>query len=392
MIRKPHVLIGGLVGALLTAPLLALIFIGQQAAGLPFLPSDFFNPVRDLTPGGVITTVIDSVKSVILALNLGRVDTAAKNVEFAMAIGLLFVLGIVAGAIFFALFNRNERPTWVRTGVIGGLLVGVVMALVSLQFGISSTVDPRILGGLWIVVLFTIWGWAHAWAYTRMVSTAAATTNDVQSVDRRQFLITLGAASATLTVVGAGLGALLRRGETTSSTSVALNGGAAQASGSSNIDVPPPSNLDDPLMPAPGTRPEITPVAEHYRIDISLVPPSIDEATWTLPFVSKMSDQDETLAEFSLDEIKAYDPTSAYITMSCISNDIAGDLISTTYWTGVSFKRLLEDVPLPDNATHLKLVGADGFDEVVALDVIRSDERVMLAYYWDGKPLEQKHG
>lgn len=395
MIRKPHVLIGALVGALLTAPLLALIFIGQQAAGLPFLPSDFFNPVRDLTPGGLITTVIDSVKSIILALNLGRVDTAAKNVEFAMAIGLLFILGIVAGAIFFALFNRSERPTWLRTGVIGGLLVGVVMALVSLQFGISSTVDPRIIGGLWIVVLFTIWGWGHAWAYNRLaapMTAATATTSSVQSVDRRQFLITLGAASATLTVVGAGLGALLRRGETTSPTSVALDGGAAQSSASGNIDVPPPSNLDDPLMPAPGTRPEITPVAEHYRIDISLVPPSIDEATWTLPFVSKMSDQDETLAEFTLDEIKAYDPTSAYITMSCISNDVAGDLISTTYWTGVSFKRLLEDVPLPDNATHLKLIGADGFDETVALDVIRSDERVMLAYYWDGKPLEQKHG
>ncbi|MBE0690519.1 MAG: molybdopterin-dependent oxidoreductase, partial [Anaerolineae bacterium] len=397
MIRKPHILIGALVGGLLTAPLLALVFIGQQAAGLPFLPSDFFSPVRDLTPGGIITAVIDSVKSVILALNLGRVDTAAKNIEFAMAIGLIVVLGMIAGAVFFTLFGRSERPTWMRTGVIGGLIVGIVMALVSLQFGISSTVEPRIIGALWVIVLFVIWGWAHAWAYGRLVIAQAMPTpakassgNDVRAVDRRQFLITLGAASATLTVVGTGLGALIRREEPGSTATIAQGDGAGQVP--TGIEVPPPMNLGDPLAPAPGTRPEITPVGDHYRIDISLVPPSISEASWTLPFVSTLASEEETLAEFTLDELKAYEATSAYITMSCISNEVAGDLISTTYWTGVSFKRLLQDVPLPDNATHLRLIGGDGFDETVALDVIESDERVMLAYYWEGKPLEQKHG
>ncbi|MCC6616958.1 MAG: molybdopterin-dependent oxidoreductase [Anaerolineae bacterium] len=397
MTRKPQVLTGALVGGLLTAPLLALIALGQQAAGLPFLPSDFFNPVRDLTPGGLITAVIDSVKSVILTLNLGRVDTAAKNVEFAMAISLLFVLGIIGGAIFFALFNRSERPTWMRTGLIGGAVVGIVMALISLQFGISSTVQPALIGAIWLAALFLIWGWAHAWAYTRLAGAQAATAaptassaNNVMAVDRRQFLITLGAASATLTIVGAGLGALIRR-EEPSATTIAQGDGATQTA-AAGIDVPPPTNLDDNVIPAPGTRPEITPVAEHYRIDISLVPPRIDEASWTLPFVNMLSSDQEILAEFTLDELKAYDTTSDYITMSCISNEVAGDLISTTYWTGVSFKRLLEDVPLPENATHLKLIGGDNFDEIVALDLINSDDRIMLAYYWDGKPLEQTHG
>src|SRR5439155_10482390 len=35
---------------------------------------------------------------------------------------------------------------------------------------------------------------------------------------------------------------------------------------------------------------------------------------------------------------------------------------------------------------------ADGFWEVVALDTIRRDDRVMLAYAWDGVPLPVEHG
>jgi hypothetical protein len=47
---------------------------------------------------------------------------------------------------------------------------------------------------------------------------------------------------------------------------------------------------------------------------------------------------------------------------------------------------------LKPGASHLKLSAADGFYEVVALETIRADERVMLAYAWDGLPLEPKHG
>jgi DMSO/TMAO reductase YedYZ molybdopterin-dependent catalytic subunit len=395
MRRNISLALGALVGSLLTAPLLALIFVGQQLAGLPFLPSDFFNPVRDLTPGAVIVTVIQAMVDVILALNLGRVDQVAKIVETWMAVGMVFVIGVISGAVFFYALNRVDRSQWRLAGIAGGLLVGIPMALISYFLGVTSTVDPRILGSIWLVGLFLVWGAAHVWAYSRLTdhdeTRAASRTSDlqVQSAERRQFLITIGAASATITVLGAGLGSLLRRTDAASVASAQTgDSGASLAS----VIVPSPPNASDPLVPAPGTRPAITPVSEHYRIDISTIPPRLDEASWTLPFVSSIEGSEQILAEFTLEQIKAYEPIGDYITMSCISNRIAGDLISTTYWTGVSFKRLLEDVPLPPSATHLKLYAADGFDETVALDIIRGDERVMLAYYWEGKPLTTEHG
>ena len=40
-------------------------------------------------------------------------------------------------------------------------------------------------------------------------------------------------------------------------------------------------NANDPLMPAPGTRPEYTPLKDHYKVFIRVEPTIIDGATWT---------------------------------------------------------------------------------------------------------------
>jgi hypothetical protein len=55
-------------------------------------------------------------------------------------------------------------------------------------------------------------------------------------------------------------------------------------------------------------------------------------------------------------------------------------------------KRILADAGLKPEATHLKISSFDGFFEIVALDVIEADERVMLTYEWDGVPLPDIHG
>ena len=87
----------------------------------------------------------------------------------------------------------------------------------------------------------------------------------------------------------------------------------------------------------------------------------------------------------TLDDIRnRYDPKNEFVTLSCISNRVGGDLISTTYWTGASLQDILADLkPLP-SATHLFIESEDGFFETVSLDLIASDPRIMLAYNWDG--------
>ena len=71
---------------------------------------------------------------------------------------------------------------------------------------------------------------------------------------------------------------------------------------------------------------------------------------------------------------------------------LPGSVIGTTRWTGVSPRRVLDDVGLQPGATHLRIHSVDGFFEVVPLEVVRTDERVMLTYAWDGLPLARPHG
>jgi hypothetical protein len=129
-------------------------------------------------------------------------------------------------------------------------------------------------------------------------------------------------------------------------------------------------------------------VPDHYRIDIDTLPPAVTEEAWRLK-VGGLVEQPLTI---TLDELRAYQPMHQFITLACISNPVGGDLIGTTRWTGVSLQSLLPDWKLRPGATHLKIRSADGFYEVVAIDTIQRDPRVMLTYAWDGLPLPVKHG
>jgi DMSO/TMAO reductase YedYZ molybdopterin-dependent catalytic subunit len=150
----------------------------------------------------------------------------------------------------------------------------------------------------------------------------------------------------------------------------------------------PLPNVNAAVQPAPGTRPEFTPLERHYRIDINTIPPRIDQQQWRLQVAGLV----EKPLTFTLQDLQRYEPMHQFVTLSCISNPVGGDLIGTTRWTGVSLRRLLPDLRLQPGATHLKIRSADQFFEVVSLDAIKADTRIMLTYAWDGLPLKREHG
>ncbi|MBT98762.1 MAG: hypothetical protein CL902_09040 [Dehalococcoidia bacterium] len=101
----------------------------------------------------------------------------------------------------------------------------------------------------------------------------------------------------------------------------------------------------------------------------------------------------DTPMSLTLDEIRNnYESRDQYVTLSCISGRVASTLISTTWWTGVSLQKILADANIRPEARYLVITSGDGFHETVELDLIASDERIMLAYAWDGKPIPFDHG
>jgi DMSO/TMAO reductase YedYZ molybdopterin-dependent catalytic subunit len=384
-IHKPSPLLGALVGGLITAPVIALLFLADRIAGLPFIPFDLFDFASRNLPGVLLTFGIDTMVDVIITLNLGEVSTAAKTAEQLLGLGVFIVLGIVLGVLFFAVANRRTTPSRsVYNGVMLGFGVGFVLMLISSQVNLTATA-PYLLQMTWVLLLFTGWGVTLNWIYNDLVQGDDA-DETVDAIDRRQFMVRIGGATATLTVVGAGLGTLWGN---TSDEDGQLVAELPPEAPTETTTKPLPNQTPDNLSPAPGTRPEYTPLDNHYRIDISARPPVINASEWTLDVGGLV----ENPVSLTLQDLyEQFDRVDEYITMGCISNRIGGSLISTTKWSGFTMAQFLERVqPMPD-AVAMKIVGADDFDEYLLLDVAMNDDRLMFAYEWDDQPLKQKHG
>jgi DMSO/TMAO reductase YedYZ molybdopterin-dependent catalytic subunit len=381
---RPGWLSGGVVGGLLITALTALFFLAAAAVGTPFVPFDMFDWVGRVLPGPVITFGIDSIVTVISAFNLGELSSTAKLAEQIMAVGGMLVTGIAIGAVVFELLKRT-RLTPGAAGLIAGGGLGLVVALISQQVNRTALTDPA-LNLVWIVLAFLAWGLLVEWAWRWLARAQIATTEArVQQIDRRRFLVNVGGATAAITVLGSGIGVLLNNLRPRTLEVTLAEGEGAQPWSAQNT-LP---NADDAVIPAPGTRPELTPLADHYRIDINLVPPTVNEADWRL----KIDGLVDNPLELTLDDLRNnYEPVSQFVTIACISNRIGGDLIGTTLWTGARLRDVLAGAGLKPEATHLRITAADDFDEITSVELALNDDRVMLCYAWDGLPLEVKHG
>ena len=380
---------GALVGALLTAPLIALMYLGRELAGLPFVPFDLFDWATRVLPGWLVTFGIDLMIDTMLLVGISVPD-AAKAAERLISLFQLFAIGVAAGAVFFAIVRlRRSRPDR-QVGLVAGAILGLPMIAISIAIG-GSEREP-ILSILWLLALFLAWGVALREGYIRLnvagdpepVPQGQART--VRVLDRRQFLIRMGGATATITVASTVLGSLLAAAARRELNAELESSMAHEVQVGTGAPFP---NAGDPLMPAPGTRPEYTPLKDHYKVFIRVEPTIIDGATWTLPIMGAV----ENPVTLTLDDIRNnYESHSQFVTLSCISGRIGTDLISTTQWTGARLQDILEDVKPTEKARYLYITSGDGFYETVDLDLIASDERIMLAYDWDGNPIPLDHG
>lgn len=383
-----------LIGLAVTAPITALLFLASRLGGLPFVPFSLFEAATRVLPGALVTRGIEAMVGFLGLVHLS-VRATAKLAEEALAVMLFFVGCIVVALILqlaWAWLGTAARRVRVA-GATSGVLLGGAVAGFSLGFGPAPQVGAAAVAA-WVVAMGAVWGavgWAWSWLqHPPVLPAAAAEVPAVEVIDRRTLLVRLGSVSATLTVTGAVLGlALGRQGQGRAA-------GAAETAGASPLQPPeePPVSFPErqgAVMPAPGTRPEYTPLPEFYRIDIDLAPPVIDGAQWRLP-ITGLVDNPQTLRLEDFYDGSLGEPQHLFITLSCISNEIGGDLISTTRWTGVPVRRVMERVGVQPEASYLAISSEDGFHEIVPLELIESDERIMLTYLWDGKPLPVPHG
>ena len=274
-LRLPGVLIGAAVGAMLTAALIAIFYALGRSAGLPFVPFDVFDWMTRVLPGPVIGFGIHTMVSIIRALDVGPTSVVAKAAEQAMGIAGLFVTGIVGGAILFGILRALRGRYAYLLGLDLGLAVGIPVMLISLYQGRTASVAPSLSAG-WILAYLCLLGPCLSPGSTtaarsdapagRNVSSAATVSSNGSS--RRQFLDPAWRCHGCQLPWPEPWSGRCRQAPAAESGYSSRSAAMVRHSR--------PAECRRRRHTGAGTRPEYTPLEQHYRIDINTIPPTID--------------------------------------------------------------------------------------------------------------------
>ena len=375
--------LGCLLGLLSSIAVIGATYVVDQLTGLGFPPFALFDFVSRILPGALITAIIDWMVGTIAALNLGPTADVAKLSEQALALIQFMVIGAVLGGFLGALRNRINRSRMWLVGLAIGLLLAALFGGIQARVGLQNAS----LGAsfLWLVLVFGGWGLTLGWMLGATVRTRETQLYE-NGLSRREVLAIGGATLVAAIVSLLGLEYIVSAQESSQAAQPPPTPASPLTAGGVST-APTDESLANRIAPAPGTRSEVTPNDDFYRIDINTRPPSISQGDWRLE-IAGLVDNPMSL---TLEQIRQRPSVSQYVTLSCISNRIGGDLISTALWTGIRLKDLLDEVGLHDNVKALAIEARDGFYETVVMDDMM-DERTLLVYEMNGEPLPEEHG
>jgi DMSO/TMAO reductase YedYZ molybdopterin-dependent catalytic subunit len=147
---------------------------------------------------------------------------------------------------------------------------------------------------------------------------------------------------------------------------------------------PPPGTVVD----AAGAVPWRTPNGRFYRIDTALSLPLVHPDEWRL----RVHGLVEREVEVDFDGLVGRGLVDRWVTLTCVSNEVGGDLAGNALWTGVPVAALLAEVRPRTEADMVLSTSVDGWTASTPLDVLVDGRDALLAVGMNGEPLPVRHG
>ena len=132
----------------------------------------------------------------------------------------------------------------------------------------------------------------------------------------------------------------------------------------------------------------VTPNDRFYRIDTAIFVPQIDASTWKLNITGMV----DTPISFTYADLLAMDLVEEPITISCVSNEVGGDLVGNAIWRGVPLKTLLDTAGAQPGATQIVGRSADGFTVGFPTEKALDGRTALVAVGMNAEPLPITHG
>ena len=356
----PGAVVGGAIGFLSAAVALG---IGHLTAGFV---GGTASPVI-----AVGSTAIDASPEWLKSYAIRTFGTNDKAVLVAGIGVVVAIVAIVVGVIAL------HRP---RVGVVALIALGAVGAAAAVarpENGLGAAV-PSIVATVAGLVTFR---WLRRVAGIGASATRAADPAGVapSSFDRRRFLLAGAGAAGLAAVSGLAGRFLIRRAEANASRA------AVRIPAPADVAPPPPAGAD---LRIPGLGPFITPNDVFYRVDTSLLVPSVTAEGWSLRIHGMVRD------ELSLDyaALLARPLMERDVTLTCVSNPVGGRYIGNARWIGAPLADLLREAGVDPGADQIVSRSIDGFTVGTPTSVVMDGRDAMLAVAMNGQPLPLEHG
>jgi DMSO/TMAO reductase YedYZ molybdopterin-dependent catalytic subunit len=351
-------------------PVLGLVVMGAGLAAAELVVGLFERTSSPVVPVGQV--FIDWVPR---PLKDWAIETFGTNDKVVLVLGALVVLlGIGIGVGVLAM--RGARAAAVAltciTGVIGAwaVLTRPEPTLVKLL--------PTIVGTAVSVGVLLYLAPRPATSSATIVDAPRPVTQPM-GVDRRRFVggaIGIG----SVAVIAGGVGRLLQQRFEVNSERSALS--------LPPVDTPAIVLPADAQLPLDGLGPFVTPNADFYRIDTALVVPQVSKDSWRL----KIGGMVDNPMELTFDDLLGRPQVERYITLSCVSNPVGGDLVGNALWQGVLLREVLEEAGVQPGATQIVSRSIDDWTAGTPTEIVMDGRDAMLAIAMNGEPLPARHG
>ncbi|MER5789565.1 molybdopterin-dependent oxidoreductase [Streptomyces sp. NPDC001980] len=157
--------------------------------------------------------------------------------------------------------------------------------------------------------------------------------------------------------------------------------------------------LPAPASPAPplparvstgvsGVQSFVTRNTDFYRIDTALTVPQMEPKDWRLRIHGRV----KRPLTLTYDQLLAMPMVERYITLTCVSNEVGGELLGNARWLGVPVRDLLAEVEPDAGADQVVSRSVDGYTAGTPTAVLRDGRDALLAVGMNGEPLPVEHG
>ena len=301
--------------------------------------------------------------------------TFGTNDKLVLALGMGLAVLVLSG-IVGVLSVRRRGFAWLALAIAA---IGAWAASTRNDFAPADLIPSVVAGVVAALVLHWLAGRA-ADAVTRLDHGVIVPAERLDPDGRRRLI-----SAAALALAGSAiLGAVSR-----------IDFGVAKAVSAARaaLKLPQPTTLAGPAgtdfaTAIRGATTWAIPNDSFYRIDTALALPRIDPSTWQLK-IHGMVEEELTL---SLDDLIQRDPTFAWVTLTCVSNPVGGDLIGNAQWSGTRIAPILTEAGVRAGADAVLQTSADGFTVGTPLEALTDDRNALLAYGMNGQPLPIEHG